>query len=69
MFYPYGTRTGRARSASHLEDTMTSTHDFTATTADGDKVQLSDYAGKLLLIVNVASKFGLTPQYGGREAP
>src|SRR5580704_13403317 len=34
----------RARFASHLEDTMTSTHDFTATTAGGDKVPLSDYA-------------------------
>ncbi len=46
---------------------MSSVYDFTVKTIDGKSTTLADYRGKLLLIVNVASKCGLTPQYEGLE--
>jgi len=41
--------------------------DFKAKTIDGETVDLEDYEGNVVLIVNVASKCGLTPQYAGLQ--
>jgi glutathione peroxidase len=47
---------------------MSTVHDFEVRTIDGETRKLSDYAGKVCLIVNVASACGLTPHYAGLEA-
>ncbi len=45
-------------------DAQTNTiYNFTMKTIDGKEVKLSDYKGKKIMIVNVASECGLTPQY------
>jgi glutathione peroxidase len=48
------------------ENTM-SIYDFTVKTIDEKEISLSEYKGKVLLIVNVASECGFTPQYEGLE--
>jgi glutathione peroxidase len=47
---------------------MTSIYDFSAKNIDGQEESLAEYKGKALLVVNVASKCGFTPQYTGLEA-
>jgi glutathione peroxidase len=47
---------------------MSNAYDFSFTSIDGEPLPLSSFKGKPVLVVNVASKCGLTPQYEGMEA-
>lgn len=46
---------------------VASVYDFAAPLLDGHTVSLADFQGRVLLIVNTASKCGFTPQYAGLE--
>lgn len=47
---------------------MSEFHAFQARTLRGEEIDLTRYAGKVVLVVNTASKCGFTPQYAGLEA-
>jgi glutathione peroxidase len=56
---------GRALPAGNIEKSI---HSFTLKNINGKDVSLAEYRGKVLMLVNVASKCGLTPQYEGLQA-
>ena len=54
-------------SSIYAKENKMSIYDFNVKTIDGEEISMSKYKGKVLLIVNVASKCGFTSQYEGLE--
>jgi glutathione peroxidase len=67
-----GRRAGEAQRAAEevrrRKESFVNLYDIELTALDGSAASLADYKGKALLIVNVASQCGLTPQYAGLQA-
>ena len=59
---------GDAGPTNLLSDSSMSIYEIPVTALDGSATTLEPYRGQLILVVNVASKCGLTPQYTGLEA-
>lgn len=68
LFFQFSSGIAGNQKLSAEDKKMNSVYDFVVKDIDGNDVKLVDYAGKVLLIVNVASKCGFTSQYEGLQA-
>jgi len=63
----HDSRAGKPQLPAVVMQYMTTIADFSATSLRGAEIDLSDYLGKVVVVVNTASKCGLTPQFEGLQ--
>ena len=62
-----GTGTQMAAIHNHYEEESPMIYDYNVTTGKGEKLNLADYKGKVIMVVNTATGCGFTPQYAPIE--